>query len=143
MPARIVVKPATTGHPPRSRRGDLVLLRQGVDIALEYFNSDDPAKISTLTTRARKWADRYFRGYRYASKRPTALLGTFPNLFNLRVQGKQASAVAGRVYCGWKLTKRNPQDTFGSHQRRCPRRLVRRSPRAPAPGSSGALSGRQ
>lgn len=75
-------------QPPRSKRGNLALLRQGVDIALEYFNSDDAITVSALTIKARNWADRYFKGYPYASKRPTALLQTFPNLFNLRVACK-------------------------------------------------------
>ncbi|KAL2160657.1 hypothetical protein VTH06DRAFT_1345 [Thermothelomyces fergusii] len=73
-------------QPPRSKRGDLALLRLGLDIALDYFNSDDSVPISTLTTKARLWADRYFKGYPYASKRPTALLRTFPNLFNLNIE---------------------------------------------------------
>ncbi|KAK3308844.1 uncharacterized protein B0T15DRAFT_509256 [Chaetomium strumarium] len=72
-------------QPPRSKRGDLALLCQGFDIALEYFNSDS-AVTSALTAKARKWADRYFKGYPYAAKRPTALLRTFPNLFNLEVE---------------------------------------------------------
>ncbi|AEO56206.1 hypothetical protein MYCTH_2077546 [Thermothelomyces thermophilus ATCC 42464] len=73
-------------QPPRSKRGDLAMLRLGLDIALEYFNSDGSLPISTLTTKARLWADRYFKGYPYASKRPTALLRTFPNLFNLNIE---------------------------------------------------------
>jgi hypothetical protein len=79
-------KPVQSAQPPRSKRGDLAMLRLGVDIALEYFNSDDAMALSALTTKARNWADRYFKGYPYASKRPTALLRTFPNLFNLRVK---------------------------------------------------------
>ncbi|KAK4238880.1 hypothetical protein C8A03DRAFT_43423 [Achaetomium macrosporum] len=73
-------------QPPRSKRGDLAHLCQGVDIALEYFNSDSAGAISTLTAKARKWADKYFKGYPYAAKRPTALLRTFPNLFNLEIE---------------------------------------------------------
>jgi hypothetical protein len=79
------VQPA---QPPRSKRGDLALLCQGFDIALEYFNSDSAVTISALTAKARKWANKYFKGYPYAAKRPTALLRTFPNLFNLEVEGK-------------------------------------------------------
>jgi hypothetical protein len=81
------VKPARLAHPPRSKNSDLIVLRAGVDIALQYFNNDDQEAILTLTTKARKWADRYFRGYRYAAKRPTALLRTFPDLFNLCIPG--------------------------------------------------------
>lgn len=79
-------KPVQSVQPPRSKRGDLAMLRLGVEIAVEYFNSDDAVAVSALTTKARNWADRYFKGYPYASKRPTALLHTFPNLFNLRVE---------------------------------------------------------
>lgn len=88
-PANVNAKPARphAAQPPRSKNGDLVLLRAGVDIALQYFNSDDEEAILTLTTKARKWADRYFKGYRYATKRPTALLRAFPDLFNLRIPG--------------------------------------------------------
>ncbi|KAK4137893.1 hypothetical protein BT67DRAFT_447593 [Trichocladium antarcticum] len=86
MPGIIVIKGGWSPvPPPRSKNGDLVLLRAGVDIALQYFNSDDEEAILTLTTKARKWADRYFKGYRYATKRPTALLRVFPDLFNLRI----------------------------------------------------------
>jgi hypothetical protein len=81
-------KPVQSPQPPRSKRGDLAMLRQGVDVALEYFNSDASVPVSTLTAKARLWADRYFKGYPYAAKRPTALLRTFPNLFNLNVEGK-------------------------------------------------------
>ncbi|AEO62633.1 uncharacterized protein THITE_2107028 [Thermothielavioides terrestris NRRL 8126] len=80
------VKQAYAVQPPRSKRGDLAMLCQAVDIALEYFNSDDSVPLSTLTAKARIWADRYFKGYRYAAKRPTSLLRTFPNLFNLEVE---------------------------------------------------------
>ncbi|KAH6636924.1 hypothetical protein F5144DRAFT_200615 [Chaetomium tenue] len=80
------VKAVQSVQPPRSKRGDLAMLRLGLDIALEYFNSDGSVPISSLTTKARLWADRYFKGYPYASKRPTALLRTFPNLFNLSIE---------------------------------------------------------
>jgi hypothetical protein len=73
-------------QPPRSKTGDLAMLRLGLDIALEYFNSDGSVPISSLTTKARLWAERYFKGYPYAAKRPTALLRTFPNLFNLNIE---------------------------------------------------------
>ncbi|KAL2135197.1 hypothetical protein VTI74DRAFT_9403 [Chaetomium olivicolor] len=73
-------------RPPRSKRGESAVLLQAVDIALQYFNSADVAA-STLTTKARNWADRYFKGYPYAKKRPTALLQWFPDLFNLDVDG--------------------------------------------------------
>ncbi|KAK3299284.1 uncharacterized protein B0H64DRAFT_318118 [Chaetomium fimeti] len=79
-------KAAQSVQPPRSKRGDLAMLRLGLDIALEYFNSDGSVSISSLTTKARLWADRYFKGYPYAAKRPTALLRTFPNLFNLDIE---------------------------------------------------------
>ncbi|KAK3905297.1 hypothetical protein C8A05DRAFT_30880 [Staphylotrichum tortipilum] len=69
-----------------SKGRDRLVLRQGLDIALEYFNTDDIMAVSTLTSKARIWADRYFKGYRYAAKRPTALLQTFPDLFNLDVE---------------------------------------------------------
>jgi hypothetical protein len=88
-PAKAVQLP----QPPRSKRGDLAMLSQGVDIALEYFNSDAGVPVPTLTTKARLWADRYFKGYPYGAKRPTALLRTFPNLFNLNVEGKFNPAI--------------------------------------------------
>ncbi|KAL2263642.1 hypothetical protein VTK26DRAFT_5804 [Humicola hyalothermophila] len=98
MPARIVlksqrppvVKPVCAVRlvqPPRSKRGDLAMLRAGVDIALQYFNTDDRMTISALTRQAKHWADRYFRGYYYAAKPSTALQTTFPNLFNLHIPG--------------------------------------------------------
>lgn len=65
----------------------MAMLRAGVDIALQYFNSDDQVTISALTQKAKQWADRYFKGYPYATKRSTALLTSFPNLFNLRIPG--------------------------------------------------------
>ncbi|KAL1842707.1 hypothetical protein VTJ49DRAFT_4486 [Mycothermus thermophilus] len=77
---------AASAQPPRSRRGDLAMLRAGLDIAVEYFNLGDDAALPELTARARNWADRYFKGYPYAAKRPTALLARFPNLFNLNVE---------------------------------------------------------
>ncbi|KAK4127838.1 hypothetical protein N657DRAFT_653952 [Parathielavia appendiculata] len=88
MPVKPVAtaKAALSPQPPRSKRGDLAMLRQGVDIALEYFNSDDSVPISELTPKARDWADRYVNGDPYAAKRPTALLRTFPNLFNFEVE---------------------------------------------------------
>lgn len=73
---------------PRSRRGELTVLRDGVDIALGYFNAGDNESPKTLTVRAKKWADRYFKGYDYASQRSTTLLGQFPNLFNQGVKRK-------------------------------------------------------
>ncbi|KAL2023925.1 hypothetical protein VTK56DRAFT_702 [Thermocarpiscus australiensis] len=93
MPTKIVLKgtrlPAVKlARRPDSTPSELVALLQGIDIALEYFNSSSARAISKLTVKAREWADRYFKGYRYAARRPTALLGTFPNLFNLRVQGR-------------------------------------------------------
>lgn len=81
------MKPVLSVQPPRSKTGDLAMLRLGVDIALEYFNSDAVA-VSALTVKARNWADRYFKGYPYATQRPTALLRSFPNLFNLKVACK-------------------------------------------------------
>ena len=81
---------APSGHQaPRSRRGELVQLRSGVDIALAYFNSDNES-LQSLTTKAEQWANRYFKGYRYASKRPTALVKSFPHIFNLNVPGMSA-----------------------------------------------------
>ncbi|KAL2266377.1 hypothetical protein VTJ83DRAFT_5729 [Remersonia thermophila] len=77
---------AASAQPPRSRRGDLAMLRAGVDIAVEYFNLDGDAALPELKARARNWADRYFKGYPYAAKRPTSLLARFPNLFNLNVK---------------------------------------------------------
>ncbi|KAK4457762.1 hypothetical protein QBC42DRAFT_187704, partial [Cladorrhinum samala] len=71
---------------PRSRRGELTVLRDGVDIALAYFNAGDNESPEKLAVRAKKWADRYFKGYDHASQRSTTLLGQFPNLFNLGVQ---------------------------------------------------------
>ncbi len=65
------------------------MLGQGLDIALEYFNTNDPKAISALTSKARIWANRYFKGYPYAAKRPVALLRTFPDLFNLDIERKQ------------------------------------------------------
>ncbi|KAK4192879.1 hypothetical protein QBC35DRAFT_158658 [Podospora australis] len=77
---------AGPGHQvPRSRRSGLVPLRAGVDIALAYFNSDNES-LQSLTVKAKQWADRYFKGYPYANKRPTTLVRSFPNLFNLNVE---------------------------------------------------------
>jgi hypothetical protein len=89
MPVRPVsATPVKPVQPPRSKGGDRAMLWQGVGLALEYFNSDDSVPISALTAKARTWADRYFKGYPYAANRPTALLRTFPNLFNLNVEGE-------------------------------------------------------
>lgn len=85
------VKQVYAVQPPPPTRSDWVLLCQGVDIALEYFNSDDSEPVSTLTAKARAWADQYFQGFRYAAKRSTALLKTYPNLFNLRIEGNTLS----------------------------------------------------
>ena len=69
---------------PPSRRAELVQLRRGVDIAVEYFNADDRDKISELTAKAKKWCENYFdKGYVSPNTRATALLQTYPNLFNL------------------------------------------------------------
>ncbi|KAK3359973.1 hypothetical protein B0T25DRAFT_515391 [Lasiosphaeria hispida] len=71
---------------PTTKRGNTVLLREGIDIALAYFNNGTRDELPTLTTRARSWSNKYYKGYRYAAKRATGLLQTFPNLFNLGVQ---------------------------------------------------------
>ncbi|KAJ4306373.1 hypothetical protein N0V88_001173 [Collariella sp. IMI 366227] len=84
-PFQPVVTPMTTVLR-RSRRSELAFLGQGVDIALAYFNSDNIVT-SSLTAKARNWADRYFQGASYAANRPTALLQWYSNLFNLDVEG--------------------------------------------------------
>ena len=88
-PAAAAAELAKPVQPPRSKAGDRAALWQGVGIALDYFNSDDSLAVSALTKKARTWADRYFKGYPYAAKPPTAILRTFPNLFNLKVEGKR------------------------------------------------------
>ena len=130
-----VVKAVQSEQPPRSKRGDLAMLRLGLDIALEYFNSDGSVPISSLTTKARLWADRYFKGYPYAAKRPTALLRTFPNLFNLNIERTRFSTYE----LGPLLTTLQP--IFDWYQRSCPRRPLP-SPRALALENSAALSGK-
>ncbi len=87
-PAAAAAKLANSVQPPRSEADDRATLWQGVGIALAYFNSDDSVVVSALTRKARIWADRYFKGYPYAANPPTAILRTFPNLFNLKVKGK-------------------------------------------------------
>ncbi|KAK0670480.1 hypothetical protein QBC41DRAFT_335975 [Cercophora samala] len=77
---------AAAGQLPRSRRGEQVHLREGVNIALNYFNTTDREKIELLTSKAKNWADRYYKGYNYAFKRPTALLQQYPNLFNMNTE---------------------------------------------------------
>ncbi|KAK3328482.1 hypothetical protein B0T19DRAFT_193006 [Cercophora scortea] len=73
----------------RSDRRGVVILREGLDIALRYFNDSDGEDTKKLTSLARSWADRYYQKYNYAAKRPTGLLKTYPNLFNLKVQAHQ------------------------------------------------------
>lgn len=80
---------------PRSKRSDLVLLRQGIDIALAYFNSATSEELSSLTIEARTWADKYYRGYQYATRGATGLLKTFPDLFNLRIEAPLRLSPAG------------------------------------------------
>ncbi|KAK3325490.1 hypothetical protein B0H66DRAFT_599646 [Apodospora peruviana] len=70
----------------KSKRKDLVLLREGVDIAVDYFNFGERTNIQALTILATKWCAKYFQGYHYAPNRATGLLKKFPNLFNLSVQ---------------------------------------------------------
>ncbi|KAK4645667.1 hypothetical protein QC761_203510 [Podospora bellae-mahoneyi] len=41
---------------------------------------------SEHTSPDQNWADRYYKGYNYAFKRPTALLKQYPNLFNMNTQ---------------------------------------------------------
>jgi len=84
-----------------SKRKDLVLLREGVDIAVDYFNSGERQNIPKLTTSAKKWCAKYFKGYHYAPKRATGLLQTFPNLFNLDVEGmlSKLSHRKSRAFC--------------------------------------------
>ncbi|KAM7209154.1 hypothetical protein V8F20_000492 [Naviculisporaceae sp. PSN 640] len=76
-----VAGPANT-----TKRADLVLLRQGLDIAVNYFNFGQRENIKKLTVDAKKWCVQYYKGYHYAPKRATGLLKTFPNLFNLEVE---------------------------------------------------------
>ncbi|KAK1754648.1 hypothetical protein QBC47DRAFT_222980 [Echria macrotheca] len=73
-------------QPPRSQRADLVLLRQGLDIALAYFNHGTRDELPKLTAKATAWSNKYFRGYQYAATRPTGLLKKFPDLFNLDIE---------------------------------------------------------
>ncbi|KAK0735474.1 hypothetical protein B0T21DRAFT_412096 [Apiosordaria backusii] len=77
---------AAAGQLPRSRRGELVQLREGVDVALAYLNTSDRTKIESLTRKAKSWADRYYKGYQYASKPPTVVLNQFPHLFDLNAE---------------------------------------------------------
>ncbi|KAK0615972.1 hypothetical protein B0T17DRAFT_510527 [Bombardia bombarda] len=68
------------------KRADLVHLRAGVDISLQYFNNSDRTVVRQLTRKAKKWSQTYFKGYHYAAKRPTGLLKIFPHLFNLDIE---------------------------------------------------------
>ncbi|KAK3686029.1 hypothetical protein B0T22DRAFT_239465 [Podospora appendiculata] len=81
----------------QSDRREVVVLREGLDIALRYFNDSDGEDIRKLTSKARSWADRYYKKYNYAAKRPTGLLKTYPNLFNLKVQSHQRLAPAAEM----------------------------------------------
>lgn len=89
----VSASPVKPVQPPRSKGGDRAMLWEGLGIALDYFNNDGSVPISALTAKARTWADRYFKGYPYAANRPTALLRTFPDLFNLNVEGESKPAV--------------------------------------------------
>ncbi|KAK0614125.1 hypothetical protein B0T14DRAFT_297348 [Immersiella caudata] len=76
-----------TPYAPPANRARQVLLRQGVDIALDYFNFGEKDEIPRLTSRAQKWCRQYYQGYEYyAARRPLDLLETFPSLFNLRIE---------------------------------------------------------
>ncbi|KAK3378466.1 hypothetical protein B0H63DRAFT_248250 [Podospora didyma] len=98
----MAVSVVTRGHhqwppivqPARSRRAELVLLREGLDVVVSYFNCDDREAIRVLTIKAKKWSEKYFQGYHYAAKRPTILLKAFPHLFDLSVQGHLRLALA-------------------------------------------------
>ncbi|KAK0719791.1 hypothetical protein B0H67DRAFT_486472 [Lasiosphaeris hirsuta] len=81
MPARPPVSKL-----PNTKRGNIVLLREGIDLALAYFNNGTRDELPMLTAKAKRWSNKYYKGYRYASKRATGLLQTFPNIFNLSVQ---------------------------------------------------------
>lgn len=69
-----------------AKRRSLVLLRQGIDIAVNYFNTGQRENVKSLTIDAQKWCVKYYKGYHYAPRRATGLLKTFPNLFNLEVE---------------------------------------------------------
>ncbi|KAK0638684.1 hypothetical protein B0T16DRAFT_394561 [Cercophora newfieldiana] len=78
--------PSPTPSPAAGNRAQQVILRQGIDIALEYFNSGETEETARLTIKgkAKRWSDRYFKGYNYAAQRETELLKAFPYLFDLR-----------------------------------------------------------
>jgi len=96
MPARVGAFSAALSlvgrnfqSPPRpspGRRAELVLLRQGVDIALEYFNFGTRDEIPQLTRKAKKWSEKYFQGYHHAAQRPTGLVKKYPSIFNLNIE---------------------------------------------------------
>ncbi|KAK4452299.1 hypothetical protein QBC34DRAFT_31893 [Podospora aff. communis PSN243] len=76
-----------TPYAPPGDRARQVLLRQGVDIALDYFNIGEKDEIPRLTSRAEKWCRRYYQGYDYyGTSRPLELLDRFPGIFNLRIE---------------------------------------------------------
>ncbi|KAK4203345.1 hypothetical protein QBC40DRAFT_27314 [Triangularia verruculosa] len=78
---------AVAGQLPRSRRGEQVQLREGIEVALKYFNTTDRDEVESLTLKAKTWAKRYYRSYDYLSKSPSALLGLFPQIFDLNTEG--------------------------------------------------------
>lgn len=106
---------------PRSKRSDLVLLRQGIDIALAYFNSVTREELPSLTTRARIWADKYYRGYHYSTRRAPGLLKTFPDLFNLSIEAPLRLSPAGMTP---KITHPEAEGSSLRDHRRAERRLA-------------------
>lgn len=67
------------------------LLREAVDISIQYFNSGAKGsrKLTQLTKRSKDWCKRYFARYtEYGSRRATELIKEYPNLFNLKVERK-------------------------------------------------------
>ncbi|KAK3373875.1 hypothetical protein B0T24DRAFT_679266 [Lasiosphaeria ovina] len=107
-----------------SRRAELVLLREGVDIALAYFNYEDEETLPILTAKARKWSEKYYRGYPYASRRAIALIKAFPNLFNLNVKAYLRLTPAAMPRDMELSNQAEPENASPRHLRRVERKVM-------------------
>ncbi|KAK5658514.1 hypothetical protein OQA88_1906 [Cercophora sp. LCS_1] len=117
---------------PRSKKADHVLTRQGIDIALSYFNFGTRDEIPALTVRARLWANKYFRRYRYGTKRAVGLLQSFPDLFNLDID-------APFRLCPAKMSSPASHPEPEGNTLRDHKRAVRKSSSEPFPAFSEPL----
>lgn len=60
-----------------------VLIREGLDIALQYFNHGHRQELPVLTRKAQKWSKKYFGGTYHNPKGVSGLTDRFPDIFNL------------------------------------------------------------